>query len=62
VRIKRNSLRTEIEAKAYQQEMEKEIERDRLAHGKSPLPPACSKKNEKLKKVNKTDMESGLFW
>lgn len=36
----------EVEAKAYQQELEKEIERDRIAHGKSPLPPE-TKKNEK---------------
>ncbi|WP_339263938.1 IS1182 family transposase [Geobacillus sp. FSL K6-3411] len=49
----------EVEAKAYQQELEKEIERDRIAHGKSPLPSEKKKKREV--KVSKTDPESGLL-
>ncbi|OKO94612.1 Mobile element protein [Geobacillus proteiniphilus] len=39
----------EVEAKAYQQELEKEIERDRIAHGKSPLPSEKKKTGSKSK-------------
>ncbi|GIW49923.1 MAG: transposase [Anoxybacillus sp.] len=50
----------EVEAKAYQDELEKEIERDRIAHGKSPLPPENDKKKREIK-VSKTDPDSGMF-
>ncbi|MCG6179199.1 IS5/IS1182 family transposase, partial [Anoxybacillus sp. LAT_35] len=50
----------EVEAKAYQEELEKEIERDRIAHGKSPLPPETEKKKREVK-ISKTDPESGMF-
>ena len=48
-------------AKHYQEKLEKEINEDRLKHGKSPL---CEVKNEEVKKKEKiesnTDQEVGL--
>jgi transposase len=48
------------QSKKYQQQLEIEINEDRIAHGKKPLGKK-SEASEKEVKVSKTDPESGLF-
>jgi transposase len=50
----------QVEAKAYQTQLEKEINEDRIAHGKNPLPPESFPEVREVK-VSTTDPESGLF-
>lgn len=52
--------RIRVEAKTYQSQLEKEINEDRVAHGKKPLPPESSPEVREVK-VSTTDPESGLF-
>ena len=59
---KYTKVEVDIQAKHYQEKLEKEINEDRLKHGKSPL---CEVKNEEVKKKEKiesnTDKDSGMF-
>ena len=60
---KYTKVEVDIQAKHYQEKLEKEINEDRLKHGKSPL---CEVKNEEVKKKEKiesnTDKDSGMFF
>ena len=47
---KYTKVEVDIQAKHYQEKLEKEINEDRLKHGKSPL---CEVKNEEVKKKEK---------
>ncbi|WP_141705395.1 transposase, partial [Vulcanibacillus modesticaldus] len=49
-----------VETRSYQEQLEKEINIDREAHGKKQLPPQ-DKEEEKEIKESKTDPESGYF-
>ena len=62
IRSMRQTIK-EIEAKHYQEELEREIENDRENHGKKPLKPrACiSEPKTKTVKKSKTDPDCGLF-
>lgn len=52
-----------IQAKHYQDELQKEIERDREVHGKKPLKPPKDEDEPKTKNIkqSKTDPECGMF-
>ena len=49
------------EARCYEKELQEEIEKDRLAHGKKPLKEKEQEPEEVCRKVSTTDPDSGWF-
>lgn len=52
----------DIEAKKYQEELEKEIDEDRKKHGKSPLRKESKVSETKVVTKSNTDPDSGMFF
>lgn len=60
-RHKNKTVEIEQSAKTYQEELNKEIDKDRQAHNKNPLKTKKNKKETKEITQSTTDPESGLF-
>jgi len=59
---KYNKKEVEIEAKKYQQQLEKEINEDRENHNKKPLKKTKKATETKVISESTTDKESGMFF
>ena len=60
--LQNTKVEVDIQAKHYQEKLEKEINEDRVKHGKSPLCEAKIEEAKKEKIESNTDKDGGMFF